>query len=111
MVNSARTAYYYFMQTIMNIILTLLPVILIGSYMFSWIVMITHALTRPIPYKPWWLVGLIFVPVLGVISYYLVFYWGKTKPQPLYKSAVTMTLALFVLMSLIILWLAFTAQP
>ena len=62
-----------------EILLSLLPVLIIGLPLFLWIVMLVHAIKNDISDKVLWILVLFFGGVIGGVVYYFVVYTKQNK--------------------------------
>ncbi|HEX8762428.1 MAG TPA: PLDc N-terminal domain-containing protein [Candidatus Saccharimonadales bacterium] len=78
----------------MDILLTLLPVFMIGGLFVLWTAMLVHAVKSKIPSKLLWVVVLILTSVIGAPVYFFVVYRKTAKKRIAnYSSVLQLQLA------------------
>jgi uncharacterized membrane protein YhaH (DUF805 family) len=65
----------------MDILLTLLPVAVIGGLFFLWTAMLVHAIRNKVPGRLLWIALLILTNFIGALVYYLVIYRKIAKKE------------------------------
>ena len=63
----------------MELLLSLIPVVIIGVLFFLWVAVLAHAMKNPIPNKGLWLAALILGSLVGGMVYYAVIYRNMSK--------------------------------
>jgi DMSO reductase anchor subunit len=63
----------------MEILLSLIPVLIIGLPFFLWVAMLVHVIKNDIPDKVLWIIVLVVGGIIGGVVYYFAIYVKQNK--------------------------------
>lgn len=92
----------------MDLLVTLLPVLLLGGPFFLWIAMLVHVVKHDIPNKILWILILIITNIVGGPIYYFAVYRKREKNNGLMKRTFVFGAAALVVIASIAI---FTLPP